>query len=356
VLTAAHAADDECVACCRASGLSGCRTSLKMYGDGSVATAEGGAWRVLGLWVLGCDGQGRFEAGSTAVVASMPISGELFLASTPPAAFHCFTQACSFPRNACFDSMGDGRIRLVDCRDGAPMPASELAQPGPEPPGSESIIAVVGGRPLVVLPALDPAPTAPVPTEACCGAPASHGLFGRGASPQAAVITSSEPGTEPPPASVHPPTLGDGLAAAEAGLVIEIPQPPLSADCGTAETLRAESRRLVDAGNEAELAGQDQRAIDAYRAALTLDACNPFAWADLGATAVRLQRPAEAALALAQAVELQPRHYTAFTNLGLAYEALGHPELARAAYMSALGLRPHHAPAQRGLERLDRSP
>ena len=331
-----------------------------MYGEGSVASAESGAWRVMGLWFLDCSGQGRFEVGSTAVLATMPVSGELLLASTPVEAFHCFTQACSYPEHACFDAMAEGRVRMVDCRDGAPMPASQLAQPGPAPPGSESIIAVIGSRPLVVTPV--EAERATFPTDqpsggSCCG-DAGAGLFGHGQPPERAVITQGydEPAL-PIGLTTTPPDLGGSDYARSSGAagsyVVDVPEPPLTPDCGTAEVLRTESRRRVDAGNEAMVRGELQEAIDEYRAALTLDPCNPYAWADLGALALQLEHPAEAALSLSQAVELQPRHYTAYTNLGLAYEALDQPDLAREAYRVALGLRPHHQPALRGLERMD---
>jgi hypothetical protein len=314
----------------------------------------------MGLWFLDCGGQGRFELGATAVLPAMPVSGELLLASTPAEAFHCFTQACSYPESACFDVMAEGRVRLVDCRDGAPMPASQLAQPGPPPPGSEAIIAVVGSRPLVVTPVESvhaPPASSSRAGGSCCGASPGTGLFGQGEPAHRAVVTQGyEQPAIPIELSTTPPDLGTtgyvrGDAHADAW-ILEVPEPPLSPDCGTAEVLRTESKRLVDAGNEAMVRGDLQQAIDEYRAALTLDLCNPYAWADLGAIALRIGEPADAALALSQAVEMQPRHYTAYTNLGLAYEALGQQDLARDAYRIAIGLRPHHGPAQQGLVRL----
>jgi hypothetical protein len=345
-----QAGEDECVACCKAAGLSGCRTSLRMYGEGSMATAEGGAWRVLGLWFLDCDGTARFESGSTAVVAEMPVSGELLLSGTHAAAFHCFTQGCSYPELACFDVMSPQRMRLVDCEDGAAMTALQLAQGGPPPPGSETIIAVVGDKPLVVEPVQRP-PTPPhpaAPEQGCCG----RGLFGHDAPARAAVVTQSPAaGLQ---ASPDPPELGVARGSSEVGVVFDIPAPPLSPECGTAEVLRTESRRRVEVGNEATLRGDLQAASDEYRAALTLDPCNPYAWADLGSLALQLGQVNEAAIALAQAVEIQPRHYTAHTNLGLAYESLGQYQLAWDAYSAALALRPHHQPAKRGQERVAR--
>jgi hypothetical protein len=349
-LGAAHAGEDECVACCRAAGLSGCRTSIRMYGEGSVASAEAGAWRIMGLWFLDCDGQGRFEAGSTVVLPEMPVSGELLISTSPRGAFHCFSQACSFPEQACFERLGGDRLRLVDCRDGAPMPAVQLAQPGPTPPGSETIIVVVGARPLVVTPVTpQPSKALSPPAGACCGSPQGGSLFG--AEVQRAVVVQRE--IEPGGSSALPSPSAERDRGRDAAgrFVLEIPEPPLSSSCDTAEMLRTESRRRVDVGNETELAGNVQQAIDEYRAAITLDPCNPYAWADLGALALKLDRAPQAALALSQAVEQQPRHYTAFSNLGLAYEALGQPALARQAFAAALALRPHHQPAIEGLER-----
>ncbi len=353
---AAMAADGECVACCRAAGLAGCRSTLKMYGEGSMAAPEAGAWRVLGLWFLDCGGQGRFESGSTTVVATMPVSGELLLAGVPPAAFHCFTQACTFPESACFEVMAEERVRLVDCRDGAPMPASQLTRAGPTPPGNEAIIAVVGDRPLVVTP-LDRASTsAPEPTpQACCGQTPARGLLGQSPPASAAVVTQADPmRIAEGNASPAPPELaGSEWVRSGAGdYVLEIPEPPLTNECGVAEVLRTESRRRVETGNEAVIRGDIQHAIDGYRAALTLDPCNPYAWADLGTLALQLDMHAQAAIALSQAVEIQPRHYTAYTNLGLAYEGLDQPSLASDAFRIALALRPHHAAAQQGLERV----
>ena len=361
VAALAQAGEDECQACCRAGGLSGCRGSLRLYGEGSLATPEAGAWRILGLWTLACDGRARFESGATAVVPAMPVAGELLLAATPQIAFHCFTQACSFPDSACLKREAQDRMRLVDCRDGAPMPAVQLAQPGPVPPGSDAIIAVVDDTPLVVVPAdagaarriPDPAAAAP---GSCCGSEA-RGLFGQAVGPPARTAVITFGGGEPQPRSApsNTPASGPGLSQPRR-YVLDVPGAPLSDACGVAEALAAESRRRDEAGNEAQLAGEFQRAIDEYRAALTLDPCNAYAWADLGSVALQVDMASEAAVALAQAVELQARHYTAFTNLGLAYEALGQPLLARQAFLAALGLRPHHPPAEEGLERLGGAP
>ncbi len=323
-----------------------------MFGDGSLATPEAGAWRVLGLWVLECGGVGRFEAGATAVLPDLPVAGELIMSGLAPMALHCFSQACSFPKGACFRLEAEKRIRILHCEGGAAMPAAALKTPGPEPPGSDAVIVVVGGRPLVVRPADSGSLQRPArpSASACCGQ-----------EPTRAVISGAA--TAPASTAVHrstAPTLSEasGSAAQPTGdsndrsYVLEIPEPPSDGSCDTMEALRTESRRMVESGNEAVLAGEIQRAIDEYRAALTLHLCNPYAWADLGAVALQLDRPAEAVLALTQAVELQPRHYTAYTNLGLAYESLGQYGFAREAFRVALSVRPHHAPALEGLGRV----
>jgi Flp pilus assembly protein TadD len=109
-------------------------------------------------------------------------------------------------------------------------------------------------------------------------------------------------------------------------------------------------------GDEQARQDDDRRAVEEYRAALALDRCNGYAWAALGTTAARAGQPDKAALALAQAVQLLPRHYNAWTDLGAAYEALGRVELARESYRAALQARPGHQPAEDALRRLDRTP
>ncbi len=346
-----EAGQDECVACCRSAGLVGCRSTLRMFGEGSVANREAGAWRILGVWMLDCDGSGRFEPGSTAVVADLPVTGELLLAGSPPMALHCFSQACSFPQNACFHTGSDGRVRLVDCRDGASIPAAALKAGGPAAPGSEAVVVVVGGQPLVVTPVQGrPAPPRASSSSgsSCCGADVHAAATA--ADPRSAQVTRS--GSSSGAASA-PGAMVLQAEPSHAEIVLEVPEPPLSDECDTAEALRTESRRRVEAGDDALLAGELQRAIDEYRAALTLDLCNPYAWADLGSAALQVGQVEAAALALAQAVELQPRHYTAYTNLGLAYERLGRGDFAREAFLVALSLRPHHAAAQVGLRRVE---
>jgi hypothetical protein len=334
------AGEDECVACCRAGGLSGCRTELRLYGDGSAAAREAGGWRLMGLWVLSCGGRARFEPGATAVAVELPVAGELLLAATPTMAVHCFTQACSLPEGGCLRREAGERVRLVDCQDGTPLAAAQLSRPGPPPPGSETVVVVVGERPLVTAPiqtdALRPTPVTRL--DACCGgppAPATSAVVTRSAGASAG---AAQPGAGP---------------RDHRTFAIEVPAPPMEADCQVAEALATEARRRDAAGSEAVLAGQPQRAIDEYRAALTLDPCNPWAWADLGAIALQVGMPHEAAISLAQAVDLQPRHYAAWTNLGLAYEALGQYPLAAEAFRSALALRPHHGPAEEGLRRIE---
>jgi protein O-GlcNAc transferase len=111
----------------------------------------------------------------------------------------------------------------------------------------------------------------------------------------------------------------------------------------------------VSVGNDAEIAGELQKAADAYRAAITMDSCSAFGWAALGTLAMRVNRPDQAIAALEVAIELQPSHYGAATDLGRAYEALGNRQRAIDAYRAALKARPGHPAASQGLARLGAS-
>jgi tetratricopeptide (TPR) repeat protein len=136
---------------------------------------------------------------------------------------------------------------------------------------------------------------------------------------------------------------------------IEIPGPPPD-PCNTSPVVRAEARRHVDMGDGANVAGDAQRAVNEYRAAIAMDPCNSYGWASLGDVSLQEGRPDLAIRALRVATQLQPGHYGALTNLGLAYESIKQPTLAAEAYQKALVARPDHGPAAEGLERLGTEP
>jgi tetratricopeptide (TPR) repeat protein len=99
------------------------------------------------------------------------------------------------------------------------------------------------------------------------------------------------------------------------------------------------------------MAGEYATALNKYRAAITINACNAFAWAGMGEALVQLEEPNAAKKALRVATRLMPTHYQAWTNLGRAEEATGRTSEAAAAYEKALAAHPGHGPADEGLRR-----
>ena len=97
---------------------------------------------------------------------------------------------------------------------------------------------------------------------------------------------------------------------------------------------------------------QHQEAADRYKAALTLDPCNAFAWHAMGQLAITGGHLDTAIQALRVATRLVPGHYGAFTSLGEAYERNSRNELASEAYHMALSIHPQHQPALEGLARI----
>lgn len=372
-----------CETCCRAAGLSGCHARLRVVGPGSQVVEESNAQRVKGLWRLACDGSASFEPGSTVVLAETPAPGEVIRLGSPAVALHCFAQACSLPAGACLRLNADRRLLVRRCGSGEPLQREDLARKGPPPPGSEAVLAVVDERPLVVVPDAPLARTMVRPRTQCPGCARANGNYAVEA-PRAAVVTpgggnggraswspaagGSAPsgtssgaggggwsatqasptgttGASSPPATSSP-TRSEDLPS------IEVPSPPEDARCRTSDALRKESRKHGDLGNEAVIRDDPVTARDEYRAAIALDPCNAYAWADLGALALRVGDVGAALAALEQAVRFMPRHYTAWTHLGQAREAQGRYGPARDAFRRALEIRPGHPPALEGLRRV----
>lgn len=132
--TSARADDAQCIQCCRDLGLYSCPTELRVFGEGSEVRAEGGGWRMTGLWVLDCDSGAHFDPHATAVVPLEPRNGELVLAGSPPATATCFSEWCRMPSNACVQERPGSGPSLLRCTDGQPMRASEILKPGLPPP------------------------------------------------------------------------------------------------------------------------------------------------------------------------------------------------------------------------------
>jgi Flp pilus assembly protein TadD len=117
-------------------------------------------------------------------------------------------------------------------------------------------------------------------------------------------------------------------------------------------SLRVASNGQVDAGNEALVSGSLAKALDHYRAALTMDRCNAVAWTALGDGLISAGHPHEARTALDLATQLMPTHAHAWTRLGDASELDGDPQAAAFAYQNALAHNPGYVPAAQGLDRV----
>ncbi len=372
LLIAAHAADEACLACCRVGGLPTCETTLVVYGDGSRIGREAGAWRVSGLWRVGCDGRGVFDASAGALLDHPPLGGELVMDVVNPLQVHCFQQACGLPPGTCVSPPDeDGRFFLLDCGTGLPADASALGRAPSADKYPSSRVVVVDGRPLVVAPgttggtAASAASAPAVPAVASAPAPmASAPAPMTGApSPIASAPTTSwsapvataptttwsapVPAATPAPTVAPPPSVPVAAASttgapldAFATFATSLPKDPPETCTPPAEALRGEARKRVDAGDEKRIRKDAAGALQEYRAALTMDACNAYGWLGIGEIASAAARPDLAVRALRNTTRILPGHYGAWTMLGKAYEGLHQAKLAAEAYSKALELRP----------------
>ncbi len=333
-LFSANAADEACLDCCRAGGLATCGAELRVYGEGARLAREGDAWRVVGLWEVGCGGAGVFDAGATVLLDHPPLVGELVMQPVHPLQVHCFLQACALPETACVSPVDEGgRFFLRDCASGLPIDGATLSDvvPGNRLPGAK--VVVVDGRPLVVQPGTGTHFAAGTTNEAVARASTSARIAPRGAAP--APVAAPTALVEARPA-VTPVPSGDPLAALAATLPADPPN-----TCKTPpEAVRAEARKRVDAGDDRRLRKDALGALQEYRAALTMDVCNAYAWNGIGDVASDAARPDLAVRALRNTTRLLPGHYGAWAALGRNYEALRQTALAAEAYATALELRP----------------
>lgn len=334
----AGAGADSLDACCDAVGARSCPTSLLASGPGSKLGQEGGATRVLGLWRLSCEGGATFQSDATYVAATTPADGTVFAALDEGAAA-CFDAACPLPGSLCVRHEGD-RVAVVDCSTGGAPSATAWASRT-----VDDTRAVVVNRRVIAVRAV---------MNANRGAVAAAG-----SRPEAAASVVAPTGVGAPPVTTYkaglPPEVRRGTPQAPshldtAGWDLTLPPAPPE-PCRTAGGMRDASASQVDAGNEAAMSGDMNTALAKYRAAITINSCNAFAWADLGETLLLLGEPARARTALEIATRLMPTHYQAWTNLGRSEEALGRTAAASEAYRSALKAQPGFGPAEEGLQR-----
>jgi predicted Zn-dependent protease len=118
--------------------------------------------------------------------------------------------------------------------------------------------------------------------------------------------------------------------------------------------LRIPSMDQVNFGDEASVRGEKSVAASHYKAAITVDHCNAYAWAGLGDVLLDTGSTSIALEALEATTSLMPHHFRAWTQLGEAREALGMVPGAIRAYQEALVLRQDYMPAQDGLRRAAR--
>jgi tetratricopeptide (TPR) repeat protein len=282
--------------CCRAAGAPTCPAELEAVGPG--ATPHGGGLR--GLWSIPCDGPARFDGARATTLPGL----EQGAVVTPleASSARCFDASCRLPRGLCIRNQ-KGRYVLVDCATEQAAPASAWSGPLRAPYGA----AVVAGRVLL--------------------------------------------GSPPPAAAPASPAAPASAPAVAATLDPSVPAPPPDR-CIPKPALRQPSIDPVDAGNEAMVAGDWALAADKYRAAITIDPCNPFAWSSL-ADALLQTGHAEAAMrAAGPATRLPPASAHPFTILGRAAEATGDRQAAIAAFEQALQIQPGHPAAAAALSRL----
>lgn len=300
-LGAARAADGALGSCCAAIGATACPDALSAVGPASsqVATADGKGTTITGLWTLSCAAGASWD-GLAATTVSKPYPTGSVLTPLLPSAAACFETTCTLPTGACIHSDGK-RIWVAGC-DGRDLP--DVGWRTPPRQGHPAV--VVAGRVL--------------------GATIQPG------------------GAAGPPAPGPAPTTG-------ARVDPKVPAAPPER-CNTSPALREPSNQQVDAGNEAVVQGNLPEAADRYRAAISINPCNAFAWAALGEVLSNAAHPAEAGQALVAATRLMPTNFHAWTVLGKVREQQNDVPGAIAAYQRALAAKPDHAPAAEALRRL----
>ena len=119
----------------------------------------------------------------------------------------------------------------------------------------------------------------------------------------------------------------------------------VSIDPRSADALRLRGRALHNAGDL-------QSAIEAYQAALVVDAHDVWSMNNLGLLYIELGCPAQAIGPLARAVELRDNAPVFHNNLGIALEQTGHYGAAKEAFEETLAVDSTYGKARTSLERV----
>lgn len=322
LLAAALASETDCRACCAAAGVTDCETTLRFYGEGeSRVTREPGGWRVDGVYVVSCDGRAWFDPDRLVYGDHAPRPGELLMPEAHPNAVRCALEACRTPRDTVVVGPDASGAWLLRMRDAARAPTALEMRRIPEPvPSTPRTVVILGDVPLLaerVAPVAAPMPAAP----ADMAGPPPAGFQARDA---LSTLLSMTP-ADPPPDCFHP-----------------------------SDAAATQARRMILDADDKRVRGDLVGAIQTYRAALSIDACDAFGWVGLGEVARRLDRPDLAIRDFQIATRLLPSHYGAWVALGAAYEEVGQTTLAHRAYEAALGVKPDHPEANAGWRRTAR--
>ncbi|GDX78779.1 hypothetical protein LBMAG42_05900 [Deltaproteobacteria bacterium] len=327
LLAVALANDTTCVACCKAGGLAGCPTTLQVRTEKSATEPLGMGWELQGAWVVACDGSGRFDPSVNLQTDHEPEYGEVLNSSANPLAVHCFTQACALPRGVCIGpASGDGNVGLIGCDDTLPVDQRELAGGGGHAPGNTAMVVVIDGRPIVA----EPPSTSASP-----------------ASPPAV----ASPYYDTPPAVVPTPRPPEPAPLPAGPVALELPADPPDPCTPAPDAVRAESRKRVGSGDDFRIAGRIAEALKDYRAALTMDKCNGYAWMSIAQVTIDQGRTDLAIRALRNTTRLLPTHPGGWLMMGKAYETFGQKGLAAEAFKKATELAPGNAEAIEGYMR-----
>lgn len=265
----------------------------------------------------------------TVVVAGRSLTVERADAQAAPVAAPAPRPAPKPSSGVLFDDLDDDDI-LAALKSNADL---DLLAPAPRE---------LAAAPAQPAPAAAPAPVAATPVAAA-------------ATSQPAPVAAPAPVTVAPAAAPAAPRPAASPAAKQGAidqLIAALPKDPPTTCKAPAEALRSQARLQVMAGDDLRLERDDNSAVQKYRAALAMDACNAYAWLGLAESAIGLQRPDLSVRALKNTTTLMPRHYGAWTELGQAYEALGQRALAIDAYRTALTIQANHPAAVAGLQRL----
>ncbi len=291
-------------ACCSATGATRCPLAMIALGPGSEIHGSVSGFNVHGLWTLSCADGPIFEPSKSRPVSVGTDLG-VVLTALPPQATACFDASCALPPDLCIRHEGD-ISRIYRCSNG--LFADEEVWFAPASTDTSAVVLM--GR--IVR--------------------ATRDLSATSADPPAVIGKRA-------PTPRDPAVAGFRVPAAP-------PDP-----CRTNFSVRDASNQQVDEGNAAIITADLSLALKKYRAAITINHCNAYAWAAMGELLVNLGAPEQAVPVLTVATRLMPRHHIAWANLGRASEDTGDLQSAESAYDRALEIQPGHAPAKEGLER-----